>query len=200
MTGAPPDPRIVPFRGDYYVLRPELADRVRSMIYPVPDPSFPFLGVHFTRRIEGGVWLGPNAVLAFAREGYRRTNLNVGELWNALSYRGFQNLARSYWKTGIGEMYRDFRKRAFLHALQRYMPDLRDEDLLPGPAGVRAQALSRDGKLVDDFVIHQDGNVLHVRNAPSPAATSSLAIGASIADRAADAFALGPPVTPSQLS
>ncbi len=190
MTGSPRDPRIVPFRGDYYILRPERADLVRSMIYPVPDPSFPFLGVHFTRRIEGGVWLGPNAVLAFAREGYHRLFIHPRELLDSLSYRGFLALAGKYWRTGIGEMYRDFSKPAFLRALQRYVPDLTEDDLIEGPSGVRAQALSRDGKLVDDFVIDGDARVMHVRNAPSPAATSSLAIGAYIADRAAESFHL----------
>lgn len=200
MTGAPADPRIVPFRGDYYILRPERAYLVRSLIYPVPDPSFPFLGVHFTRRIEGEVWLGPNAVLAFAREGYTRATINPRDLLDALSYRGFRALAAAYWRTGLAEMYRDFSKSAFLAALQRYLPELTGADLLPGPAGVRAQALSPDGKLVDDFVIHGEGNVLHVRNAPSPAATSSLAIAAVIADRAAEQFqfdALRPRVYPA---
>ncbi len=190
MTGAPAEPRIVPFRGDYFVLRPERVDLVRSMIYPVPDPSFPFLGVHFTRRIEGGVWLGPNAVLAFAREGYQRLTFDLGDLLDALGYSGFQALAAKYWRTGLEEMYRDFSKSAFLASLQRYVPELTEADLLPGPSGVRAQALSPDGKLVDDFVIHGDANVLHVRNAPSPAATSSLAIAEYIADRAAEAFHL----------
>ena len=190
MTGAPRDPRIVPFRGDYYILRRERADLVRSMIYPVPDPSFPFLGVHFTRRIGGGVWLGPNAVLAFAREGYHRLFINPRELLDSLSYRGFHSLAAKYWRTGLGEMYRDFNKAAFLQALQRYMPDLTEDDLIEGPSGVRAQALSPDGKLVDDFVIDGDARVMHVRNAPSPAATSSLAIGEYIADRAAESFQL----------
>ena len=192
LTGAPRNPRIVPFRGDYYVLRPERENLVRSMIYPVPDPSFPFLGVHFTRKVEGGVWLGPNAVLAFAREGYHRLTVNPSELWETLTYRGFQSLAWKYWKTGLDEMYRDFSKVGFLRALQRYMPDLREDDLRVGPAGVRAQALSSEGKLVDDFVIDQDANIMHVRNAPSPAATSSLAIAEMIAGSAAKAFLLGP--------
>ena len=190
MTGAPRDPRIVPFRGDYYVIRPERVGLVRSMIYPVPDPSFPFLGVHFTRRVDGGVWLGPNAVLAFAREGYQRLKIEPADLLEALAYRGFQSLAAKYWRTGLGEMYRDFSRPAFLKSLQRYMPELTDDDLLPGPSGVRAQALSPDGKLVDDFVIHGDANVMHVRNAPSPAATSSLAIAELIAARAAESFGL----------
>jgi L-2-hydroxyglutarate oxidase LhgO len=190
LTGAPRDPQIVPFRGDYCILRPEKADWVRSMIYPVPDPSFPFLGVHFTRRIEGGVWLGPNAVLAFAREGYERLKIDPAELWETLRYPGFRALATKYWRTGLGEMYRDFRQSAFVEALRRYMPDLSASDVLPGPAGVRAQALAPDGALVDDFVIHGDENVMHVRNAPSPGATSSLAIAEYIADAAKEAFAL----------
>jgi L-2-hydroxyglutarate oxidase len=190
LTGAPSDPRIVPFRGDYYVLRPEKVGLVRSMIYPVPDPSFPFLGVHLTRRIEGGVWLGPNAVLAFAREGYQRLTFQPNDLWEVLTYKGFQALAGKFWRTGLEEMYRDFSKSAFLASLQRYMPVLEASDMLPGPSGVRAQALAADGKLVDDFVIQADANVMHVRNAPSPGATSSLAIAASIADDAAAAFDL----------
>jgi L-2-hydroxyglutarate oxidase LhgO len=207
MTGAPRDPRIVPFRGDYYILRPEKTDWVRSMIYPVPDPSFPFLGVHFTRRIGGGVWLGPNAVLAFAREGYTRLTFNPSELIEVFAYGGFRRLAAKYWRTGWDELRRDFSKTGFLAALQRYMPDLVEDDLLPGPSGVRAQALAPDGKLVDDFVIHQDESVMHVRNAPSPAATSSLAIADYIANQAAGAFdlehagaRLQPGVTPPQLT
>lgn len=190
LTGAPDVPRIVPFRGDYYMLRPELSDRVRGMIYPVPDPRFPFLGVHFTRRINGDVWLGPNAVLAFAREGYGRFDLNLNDLRDALSFPGFQKLATKFWRTGLEEYYRDFSKRAFLAALQRYMPDLAMADLIPGPSGVRAQALGADGALVDDFVVHQQGRALHVRNAPSPAATSSLAIADLIADRASQVMGL----------
>lgn len=190
LTGAPDVPRIVPFRGDYYMLRPELSDRVRGMIYPVPDPRFPFLGVHFTRRINGDVWLGPNAVLAFAREGYGRFDLDLNDLRDALSFPGFQKLATKFWRTGLEEYYRDFSKRAFLAALQRYMPDLAMADLIPGPSGVRAQALGADGALVDDFVVHQQGRALHVRNAPSPAATSSLAIADLIADRASQMMGL----------
>jgi len=190
LTGAPSDPRIVPFRGDYYVLRPEKAGLVRSMIYPAPDPSFPFLGVHFTRRIHGGVWLGPNAVLAFAREGYSRFTVNGRDLTEVFAYPGFQQLARKFWRTGLDEMVRDYSKAGFLSALQRYMPGLQMDDLLPGPSGVRAQALNADGTLVDDFVIHGEGNVMHVRNAPSPAATSSLAIAGYIADQADAKFGL----------
>jgi L-2-hydroxyglutarate oxidase LhgO len=190
LTGAPSDPKIVPFRGDYYVLPTEKVNLIRSMIYPVPDPSFPFLGVHFTRRIEGGVWLGPNAVLAFTREGYQRLDFRFADLWEVLTDRGFRSLAGRYWRTGLGEMYRDFNKPAFLKALRRYMPELEERDLLRGPSGVRAQALGSDGKLVDDFVIHRDANVMHVRNAPSPAATSSLAIAGYIANEAATTFGL----------
>ncbi|HLH22138.1 MAG TPA: L-2-hydroxyglutarate oxidase [Chloroflexota bacterium] len=190
LTGGPPDPRIVPFRGDYWVLRPEQRHLARNLIYPVPDPAFPFLGVHFTRRItDGAVWLGPNAVLAFAREGYRRSDVNLPELAEALSYRGFQKLAAKYWRMGWEEMVRDYSKAAFLRSLQRYVPRLTAADLLPGPSGVRAQALDADGQLVDDFVVNvQDDQVVHIRNAPSPAATSSLAIGRLVADKADEVF------------
>jgi L-2-hydroxyglutarate oxidase LhgO len=182
LTGAPSVPRIVPFRGDYYVLRPERRYLARTLIYPVPNPAFPFLGVHTTKRMDGSVWLGPNAVLAFAREGYRRTDLNPRDLWQAVSYAGFRRLALRYWRTGLEEMWRDFNKRAFLKSCQAYIPELTMADLLPGPSGVRAQALAPDGALVDDFIVDQSAGVLHVRNAPSPAATSSLAIAAMIAD------------------
>lgn len=189
LGGAKPDPRIVPFRGDYYVLRPERRSLVRNLIYPVPDPAFPFLGVHFTRRIDGAVWLGPNAVLAFARQGYRIGTLNPRDLAQTLTFPGFQRLARRYWRTGLAEMWRDVSKRAFLASLQAYIPSLEMADLLPGPSGVRAQALAADGTLVDDFVIDTARGVFHVRNAPSPAATSSLAIGSMIADAVTKAAA-----------
>ncbi|MEA2640156.1 MAG: (S)-2-hydroxyglutarate dehydrogenase [Chloroflexota bacterium] len=182
MAGAPRDPRIVPFRGDYYVVRPERRNLVSNLVYPVPDPAFPFLGVHFTRHLDGEMSLGPNAVLAFAREGYARTDLAPRELLEVLAFRGFQKLAAKYWRTGLGEMWRDYNRKAFLAALQAYVPELTDGDLLPGHAGVRAQALTDDGKLVDDFVVDKAAGVLHVRNAPSPAATSSLTIGAMVAD------------------
>lgn len=188
MTGMSGAPQIVPFRGDYYILRPERAYMVHGLIYPVPDPRFPFLGVHFTRRINGEVWLGPNAVLAFAREGYHRLDISLRDFWETLRYRGFQKLAGKYWQVGLEEMSRDFSKRAFLKALQRYLPDLRLSDLLAGPSGVRAQALAPDGALVDDFMVNHEGGTLHVRNAPSPAATSSLAIAEMIADSAQGAF------------
>jgi L-2-hydroxyglutarate oxidase LhgO len=192
MTGAPPDPRIVPFRGDYWVLRPDRRYLSRNLIYPVPDPSFPFLGVHFTRRLDdGSVWLGPNAVLAFSREGYGRLDLRPRDLADALAFRGFQKLAARYWQTGMTEMVRDFSKQAFLKSLQVYIPELEMPDLLPGPSGVRAQALGADGALVDDFVFNTQGNrIVHVRNAPSPGATSSLAIGRMIADTAVQTFGL----------
>ncbi|MDQ3855003.1 MAG: L-2-hydroxyglutarate oxidase [Chloroflexota bacterium] len=190
MSGAPAVPKIVPFRGDYYVLRPERSELVRGMIYPVPDPRFPFLGVHFTRRMNGEIWLGPNAVLAFAREGYGRMDISARDLLETLTFRGFGMLAWKFWQTGFEEMYRDFSKAAFLAALRRYMPALRSEDIVFGPSGVRAQALGLDGSLVDDFVVNHKGHALHVRNAPSPAATSSLAIGELIADTTEAAFGL----------
>jgi (S)-2-hydroxyglutarate dehydrogenase len=193
LSGAAPTPRIVPFRGDYWLLRPERRYLSRNLIYPVPDPAFPFLGVHFTRRMEdNAVWLGPNAVLAFAREGYLRLQTSVGDLAEALAYSGFRRMAGKYWRTGLTELQRDFSKRAFLRSLQRYIPALSLADLLPGPSGVRAQALDAAGRLVDDFVVNvQDGRIIHVRNAPSPAATSSLAIGRLVADQADEVFGLG---------
>jgi L-2-hydroxyglutarate oxidase len=189
MTGAR-GPRIAPFRGDYYLLRPEAAGLVRALIYPVPDPRFPFLGIHFTRRIDGEVWAGPNAVLAFAREGYRRRDVDPAELLRVLGYRGFLRLAGRHLATGAGEMWRDYNKRALLGALQRYVPELTATDLLPGPSGVRAQAIDIGGRMVDDFAIGGSAHVLHVQNAPSPAATASLAIGAWLADAARDSFGL----------
>jgi L-2-hydroxyglutarate oxidase LhgO len=190
MTGGKTDPKIVPFRGDYLILKPDRAYLVRGNIYPVPDPEFPFLGVHFTPRMDGSIWLGPNAVLAFAREGYSFFSINPPELWDALTYPGFFKLALKYWKVGAGEMYRDLVRSAYVKALQRYIPELKPEDCLPGPAGVRAQAMSSDGSLVDDFVFDGDQNVVHVRNAPSPAATSSMAIGKYIVDEASKRFDL----------
>ena len=192
MTGdATPDrPRIVPFRGDYYTLVPEARSLVRGLIYPVPDPRFPFLGVHLTKRIDGAVLAGPNAVLATAREGYRRTDVSVRDLADSVAYPGFLRLGLRYWRTGLAEMWRDLSKRSFLASLQRYVPELRSEHLRFGPSGVRAQALARDGSLVDDFMLGGSDRVLHVVNAPSPAATSSLAIGRVLAEEAATRFAL----------
>jgi len=184
------DVRIVPFRGDYYLLRPEKRRLVRALIYPVPDPRFPFLGVHFTRRLNGEIWAGPNAVLAFAREGYRRWDLAPGDLWDALSYRGFWKMAAKYWRTGLEEMYRDYSKQAYVKELQRYLPELRADDLLPGPSGVRAQAVASDGRLLDDFLIRRGERTIHVQNAPSPAATSSLMVASLIADQAESLFDL----------
>jgi len=183
-------PRIVPFRGDYYTLSPEARHLVRGLIYPVPDPHFPFLGVHFTRRIDGEVWAGPNAVLAFARRGYRRRDVSIPDLAGTLLFPGFLRLAGRYMRTGLAEMWRDVSKRAFLRELCRYIPELRSEQLRFGPSGVRAQALRRDGSLVEDFDLAGSGRVLHVRNAPSPAATASLAIGRVLMERAIEQFQL----------
>ena len=190
MTGDAADERIVPFRGDYYTLTEDARYLCRSLIYPVPDPSFPFLGVHLTKRIDGQVWAGPNAVLAFSREGYARSDINPKDLFAALTFRGFQRLATKFLGTGLAEMYRDFSKRAFLAALQRMTPDLRGDQLIWGPSGVRAQSLKRDGKMVDDFSLAQSGRLMHVRNAPSPAATASLAIGNHLSGLALDQFEL----------
>lgn len=195
MTAAPEDPRIVPFRGDYWILRPERTYLAKGLIYPVPDPALPFLGVHFTLRMDGSQWLGPNAVLAFAREGYHFGDVNVSELAETLTYPGFWTMARQWWRTGLEEMYRDLSKAAFVRLLQRYVPEVQPEDVIPGPAGVRAQALSADGRLVDDFIVHHREHVIHVRNAPSPAATSSLAIAGLIADTADRSFDLSRPVS-----
>jgi L-2-hydroxyglutarate oxidase LhgO len=191
MTGGQGDPKIVPFRGDYLILKPEKRYLVKGNIYPVPDPNFPFLGVHFTPRMNGDIWLGPNAVLAFAREGYSFTTIRFGDLFETLTYSGFIKLAGKYFSTGMGEMYRDVVRSAYVKALQRYIPELQVEDTLPGPSGVRAQAMNADGSMVDDFVFEGAEGVVHVRNAPSPAATSSLAIGSFIADDADKRFGLG---------
>ncbi len=183
-------PRIVPFRGDYYSLRPAARDLVRGLLYPIPDPRFPFLGVHFTRRVDDEVWAGPNAVLAFAREGYRRRDLRLRDLAETLTYPGFWRLARPYLRTGLAEMWRDAWKPAFVAALRRYVPVLAADDLEPGPSGVRAQALRPSGELVDDFVLAGGRHVLHVLNAPSPAATASMAIGRVLAETAIERFEL----------
>jgi L-2-hydroxyglutarate oxidase LhgO len=190
MSGNNPSMRIIPFRGDYYVLRPEKRHMVRALIYPVPDPRFPFLGVHFTRRLDGEVWAGPNAVLAFAREGYLRWKINLKDVWEILGYQGFWKMASRYWKMGLAEMFRDYVKAAYVKELQRYMPELQADDIVPGPSGVRAQALAADGKLLDDFLIQHSENIVHVLNAPSPAATSSLVLAQMIVDEAQRSFDL----------
>lgn len=172
--------KIIPFRGEYYKLRKEKEYLVKSLIYPVPDPNFPFLGVHFTRMAKGGVEAGPNAVLAFQREGYKKSDVNLKELAETLAWPGFQKVAAKYWRTGFGEMYRSFSKAAFTKALQKLIPEIQQEDLVEGGAGVRAQACDREGGLVDDFLILEEKNVINVCNAPSPAATSSLAIGETV--------------------
>ena len=188
LAGAPIDVQIVPFRGEYYMLRPERRSLVNGLIYPVPDPEFPFLGVHFTRTVHGDVEAGPNAVLAFAREGYTWGRVRPGELLATLGFSGFRAMAKKYWRTGAYEMYRSLSKRAFVKALQRLVPALAAEDIRPGGAGVRAQAVTAEGALVDDFRIVQTADAVHVLNAPSPAATASLAIGRHIATIAAETF------------
>jgi L-2-hydroxyglutarate oxidase len=185
MAGDHPDVIIVPFRGEYYDLIPERASLVRSLIYPVPDPRFPFLGVHFTRRITGTVDAGPNAVLALARQGYRHRDINLRELAGSLAYPGFWRMARQHWRSGLDEWHRSLSKPVFVRALQRLVPDVRESDLVPGGSGVRAQALKPDGALVDDFQFVTSGRMLHVLNVPSPAATASLSIGESIVESAA---------------
>ncbi len=190
LCGGRPEPRIVPFRGDYLVLRPERRSLVRGLVYPVPDPAFPFLGVHTTLRPDGDVWLGPNAVLALGREAYGRFQLDVRDLLDALRAPGLRRLARRHWRTGTAELVRDYSRRLFVAAARRLLPDLSPRDVLPGPSGIRAQALAPDGTLVDDFVFERQEGVLHVRNAPSPGATSSLPIGERIARTAIEAFSL----------
>ena len=184
LAGTVPDVRIIPFRGEYYELRPDRKHLVRNLIYPVPDPAFPFLGVHFTRGIDGNVEAGPNAVFAFKREGYRKRDFSAADSALSLAWPGFRKIVARYWRTGAGEFYRSFSKAAFTRALQRLIPELRQDDLLPGGAGVRAQACSRDGVLVDDFLIQESLCAIHLLNAPSPAATSCLAIGETIAAKA----------------
>ena len=185
LSGQDPEVKIIPFRGEYYELKPSAQGLCRNLIYPTPDPNFPFLGVHFTRMIGGGVECGPNAVLALAREGYRKTDINLRDLADSLTYRGFLKLAAKYWRTGLGEMWRSVSKRAFVRALQRLVPEIRAADLEAAPAGVRAQAVAPDGTMVDDFLIQQTERVVNVCNAPSPAATASLNIGAMIVDKLA---------------
>jgi len=188
MAGEEPDIMIVPFRGEYYDLVPQRSSLVRALIYPVPDPRFPFLGVHFTRRISGRVDAGPNAVLAFRREGYRRTDFSLRDMASSLVFPGFWRMAARDWRSGLGEFRRSFSKSEFVRALRRLIPEVNEKDLAPGGAGVRAQALKRDGTLVDDFQFVAAGKMLHVLNVPSPAATASLLIGRAIGDLAARTF------------
>jgi L-2-hydroxyglutarate oxidase len=192
LAGLRPSVHIVPFRGEYYVLRPERRYLVRNLIYPVPDPSFPFLGVHFTRTVDGEVEAGPNAVLAFAREGYSLGRIDPADLLDMVRFRGFWAMARRYWASGLAEVARSLSKRVFLAALRRLIPDLGDDDVGRDGAGVRAQAVSREGTLLDDFHILEAPGAIHVLNAPSPAATASLAIGEHIANLAAASFQLSP--------
>lgn len=191
LAGASPDMQIVPFRGEYYTLAPHRRSLVKNLIYPVPDPALPFLGVHFTRTIDGRVEAGPNAVLAFAREGYKKSDFVPQDLRETLMFPGFWKMARRYWQTGMGEVVRSFSKAAFVKALQRLLPELTADDLQPGGSGVRAQAIASTGALVDDFAISVVGRALHVLNAPSPGATASLAIGQIIVEKAGQAFGLG---------
>ncbi|MHB1928631.1 MAG: L-2-hydroxyglutarate oxidase, partial [Acidimicrobiales bacterium] len=183
LAGDEAGPAIIPFRGEYYRLVPERADLVRGLIYPVPDPRYPFLGVHFTRRIAGDVDVGPNAVLALAREGYRRNDVRFADLGEMATDGAFWRLARRHWRTGVEEVWGSLSKRAYVERARRYVPELSVEDVVPAPAGVRAQAVGSDGALVDDFVLGGAGAVVTVRNAPSPAATSSLAIAEEIVRR-----------------
>ncbi len=181
MTGQNENLQILPFRGEYYDLIPERTHLVRNLIYPVPNPAFPFLGVHFTRMIEGGVEAGPNAVIAFRREGYSRWDFNAREFIEMVSFPGLHQIAAKYWRLELDELHRSFFKSAFVKALQRLMPEIREADLVRGRAGVRAQACDRQGNLIDDFLIRRSEGFVHVLNAPSPAATASLAIGKTIA-------------------
>jgi L-2-hydroxyglutarate oxidase len=183
LAGAKPGAQIVPFRGEYYELKPERRCLVRNLIYPVPDPNFPFLGVHFTRMIDGSVHAGPNAVLSLKREGYSRTSFNLRDFIETMTYVGFWRMAAKHAKSGLEEMHRSFSKKAFVRSLQRLIPEIREDDLIPGEPGVRAQALRPDGGLVDDFLIVKGPSAVHVCNAPSPAATASLEIGRVIAEQ-----------------
>lgn len=190
LCGLRPEAKIVPFRGEYYVLRPEKSGFIRHLVYPVPDPRFPFLGVHFTRMIHGGIEAGPNAVLAFKREGYTKTSFSLRDTVETFMWPGALRLFARHWRMGLEEFHRSFSKKAFVRALQRLTPAIRAEDLEPGEAGVRAQAVARDGSLVDDFLFLEAERMIHVLNAPSPAATASIAIGRVIAERAIKNFGL----------
>ena len=188
MLGERTGVQIIPFRGEYYTLKPESQHLVKGLIYPVPDPRFPFLGVHYTRHIHGPVEAGPNAVMALKREGYRKRDVDVAEMWETVTFPGFWRMSRKHWKTGLGEMHRSYSKKVFVHDLQKLVPEIQEKDLGPGGAGVRAQAVARNGALLDDFSIIQGHDAIHVLNAPSPGATSSLAIGQHIVSLAVQAF------------
>lgn len=180
--------KIIPFRGEYYEVNKDKQHLVKNLIYPVPDPAFPFLGVHFTRRLKGGIEAGPNAVFAFSKEGYKKSDFKLKEFWNSLTWPGFQKVMIRYWKMGLGEYYRSYNKSAFTKALQRLLPDIQKNDLRTGGTGVRAQACTKEGALLDDFLIYDDPFVINVLNAPSPAATASLSIGKTISDMALKRF------------
>jgi len=188
MGGSKPAARIVPFRGEYYRLKPEVQDLCNNLVYPVPDLQFPFLGVHFTRTAWGEVECGPNAVLAFAREGYRKRDVNLSDMVETLTYPGFLKLGSRYWQMGALEMWRSFSKAAFVRALQQLMPEITSAHLEPMPAGVRAQAVAFDGRILDDFAFAETPRMVHVVNAPSPAATAALSIGRAIVDKLAARF------------
>ena len=180
------DLRILPFRGEYFSLKPSAQKLVKNLIYPTPDPAFPFLGVHFTRMIDGSIECGPNAVLALAREGYLKTDFSIRDIWETITWPGFRHVARRHWRTGLGEYKRSIFKSAFVTALQRLVPEITKDDLVPAAAGIRAQACSRDGGLLDDFEIRTIGSTVHICNAPSPAATASLSIGQHVALQVAE--------------
>ncbi len=192
LLGAQPGIQIVPFRGEYYVLRPEARHLVRGLIYPVPDPRFPFLGVHLTRTVHGEVEVGPNAVVAWAREGYRPRAFRLRDAWGTLTYSGFWWLVRRYWRVGLYEQYRSWCRREFARSVRRLVPEITDRDLVRNGAGVRAQAVAPDGTLVDDFRVVLQPGAVHILNAPSPAATASLAIGDHVAQLATEALGLQP--------
>lgn len=183
LGGLQPTAKIIPFRGEYYELKPEKRYLVKNLIYPVPNPNFPFLGVHFTRLIDGNIHAGPNAVLCLKREGYKKTDFDFAEFWEIITYQGLWKLASKYYAEGIEEIIRSFNKSAFVRSLQTLIPEVQADDIVVSPAGVRAQALQTDGKLVEDFLIIEGKNALHVCNAPSPAATASLEIGKEIVSR-----------------
>ena len=188
LGGHEPPAKIIPFKGEYYELREDAKHLCKHLIYPVPDPEFPFLGVHFTRMIDGSVECGPNAVLAFGREAYGKFDLNLKDLLESLSYSGFRKMALKHWKMGLGEMWRSYNKGAFVRALQRLIPEIEGKHLESAPAGIRAQAVSPKGNMVDDFLIQESERVVNVCNAPSPAATASLNIGETIVDKLAERF------------